>query len=151
MFVLALLAATPAVTVHGDWGTVQRLGRCDALAQSIRRPAKDRPRGLAGFAFTPARGGPWGRFETRLSRVPRDGASVVLRIGAQSFLLIRRGDLAWGRDARQDRAILAAARGGGLLRIDSRDRSGRRFTDSYSLNGAPTAIDAAAASCARAR
>lgn len=151
MLALILFAAAPAVSVHGDWGMVGRRGRCDALAQSIRRPAGDRPRAIAGFVFEPGPRGAWGRFESRLSRLPRDGASVVLRVGAQSFLLVRRGDLAWGRDGRQDRAILAAARGGGLLQIESRDRSGRRFNDSYSLSGAPTAIDAAAAACARSR
>jgi hypothetical protein len=36
------------------------------------------------------------------------------------------------------------------MRVDSRDASGRRFVDRYLLDGAPTAIDAAAARCASA-
>lgn len=144
---LALALAAPAVVVHGDWGVVSSGNRCDALSQSVLRPARNRPRAIAGFAFARS-GKPWGRFETRLSRPLRAGASAILRIGGQTFLLERRGDTAFGRDARQDRAILTAVRQGGAMRIDSRDGAGRRFTDSYSLKGAPTAIDAAAALCA---
>ena len=34
------------------------------------------------------------------------------------------------------------------MRVEGRDAGGRRFADRYLLNGAPTAIDAAAAGCA---
>jgi hypothetical protein len=34
------------------------------------------------------------------------------------------------------------------MRVDSRDQAGGRFVDRYLLEGAPTAIDAAAARCA---
>jgi hypothetical protein len=34
------------------------------------------------------------------------------------------------------------------MRIEGRDLAGRRFADPYPLDGAPTAIDAAAARCA---
>jgi hypothetical protein len=34
------------------------------------------------------------------------------------------------------------------MRIESREATGRRFIDRYLLDGAPTAIDAAAARCA---
>ena len=34
------------------------------------------------------------------------------------------------------------------MRVEARDRAGVRFIDPYVLDGAPTAIDAAAARCA---
>jgi hypothetical protein len=37
------------------------------------------------------------------------------------------------------------------MRIEARDEAGRRMVDRYVLNGAPTAIDAAAAACSRRR
>jgi hypothetical protein len=43
---------------------------------------------------------------------------------------------------------MAAVRGGGTMRIEARDAAGVRFIDPYVLEGAPTAIDAAAARCA---
>jgi hypothetical protein len=48
----------------------------------------------------------------------------------------------------QEAAILAAARGATSMRVEARDAAGRRFADRYLLDGAPTAIDAAAAGCA---
>jgi hypothetical protein len=44
--------------------------------------------------------------------------------------------------------MIAAARNGGTMRIEARDQGGSRFSDPYLLDGAPTAIDAAAARCA---
>lgn len=147
------LAAPPAlaapVAVHGGWGVVERGGRCDALALADRKAAKGKVQAVAGFAFEAGPGRSWSRFHAQLARMPRPDASVVARVGGQSFLLVTRNGLAWSRDARQDQALIAAVRSAAYLRIVSRDRSGRRFSDNYALAGAPTAIDAAAALCAR--
>jgi hypothetical protein len=101
----------------------------------------------AGFGFTPDRRR-WGEFHARLSRPPRDGSSVMLLVAGEPFMLVSRGDWAWSRGPMQEQAIIAAARNGGAMRIEARDSGGRRFVDPYLLDGAPTAIDAAAARCA---
>ena len=75
----------------------------------------------------------------------------MLRIGDQPFLLISRGNLAWSSGALQDAAIIAALRNGTAMTVESRDASGSRFIDPYLLDGAATAIDAAAAACAGKR
>ena len=70
----------------------------------------------------------------------------MLTIGDQPFLLVARGGWAWSRGPLQEQAIIAAVR-------DRRRNAGRgprssaggRFADRYELDGAPTAIDAAAA------
>jgi hypothetical protein len=72
----------------------------------------------------------------------------MLQIGDQPFLLVARGDWAWSRGPLQEQAIIAAARDAAAMRVEARDGAGRRFTDPYLLDGAPTAIDAAAARCA---
>jgi hypothetical protein len=72
----------------------------------------------------------------------------MLQIGDQPFLLVARGDWAWSRGPLQEQAIIAAARDASAMRVEARDGAGRRFVDSYMLDGAPTAIDAAAARCA---
>jgi hypothetical protein len=69
-------------------------------------------------------------------------------MGDQPFLLVARGDWAWSRGPAQEQAIIAAARAGGEMRVEARDQAGVRFIDPYVLQGAPTAIDAAAARCA---
>jgi hypothetical protein len=51
--------------------------------------------------------------------------------------------------AKQEQAIIAAMRASGGMRIEARSSGGGRIIDRYSLDGAPLAIDAAAA-CAAA-
>ena len=101
----------------------------------------------AGFAFDAA-GPRRGQFFAQLSRMPRQGSTVILTVGNQPFLLVATGGWAWSRDPAQVAAIIAAVRAAGGMRIDSRDQAGARFVDRYLLEGAPTAIDAAAARCA---
>ena len=81
--------------------------------------------------------------------MPRGGATVMLHIGDQPFLLMNQGDMAWSRGPGQEQAIIAAMRRSGGMRIEARRPGGRRIVDRYSLSGAPLAIDAAAA-CAAA-
>ena len=50
-----------------------------------------------------------------------------------------------------DAAIIAAMRSADSMSVRAIDRSGRRFTDRYSLEGAATAMDAATVGCARIR
>jgi hypothetical protein len=72
----------------------------------------------------------------------------MLTVGERPFLLVGRGDWAWSLGPLQEAAIIDAARAATAMRIESRDGAGQRFADRYLLNGAPTAIDAAAAGCA---
>ena len=131
----------------GAWAAIDRGASCEALARSVRIAAKGKVQATAGFAFTPDRRR-WGEFHAHLRRMPRPGSSVMLQIGDQPFLLVTRGDWAWSRGPLQEQAIIAAARNASSMRVEARDRSGRRFNDVYLLDGAPTAIDAAAARCA---
>jgi hypothetical protein len=80
--------------------------------------------------------------------MPRAGAAVMLRIDNRPFLLVSRGNEAWSEGPLQEQAIIAALRAAGGMSVESRDASGGRFVDPYSLDGAATAIDAAAAACA---
>ena len=80
--------------------------------------------------------------------MPRAGAAVMLRIDNSPFLLISRGNEAWSKGPLQEQAIIAALRGASGMSVESRDASGGRFIDPYSLEGAATAVDAAATACA---
>jgi hypothetical protein len=131
----------------GGWAAIDRGGVCEAVARSVLIAPKGRQQASAGFAFTPDHRR-WGEFHARLSRVPRSGSSIMLDVSGQPFLLVARGDWAWSRGPAQEQAIIAAARNAPAMRIEARDGAGRRFVDTYALDGAPTAIDAAAARCA---
>jgi hypothetical protein len=153
IIILAGLFVAPAfgrgAVIHagGAWAAIDYGGVCEVRARSARVAPKGKVQAIASFAFSPDRKR-WGEFAARLSRMPRPGSSVLLAIGSQQFLLVSRGATAWSRGPAQEQAIIAAARTGQSLRIETRDQAGRRYRDDYSLAGAPTAIDAAAARCA---
>jgi hypothetical protein len=131
----------------GGWAAIDRGSVCEALSRSAKIAPKGKVQASAGFAFTPDHRR-WGEFHSRLSRVSRAGSSVILHVGDQPFLLVARADWAWSRGPAQEQAIIAAARAGGHMSVEARDLGGVRFIDPYVLEGAPTAIDAAAARCA---
>lgn len=145
-------AAAPSrlVIARGAWASFDRGPACEAVAKPLAPTKKGQIEPYVAIAFD--RGGPrQGQLFTRLRRPARDGSSVILTIGDQPFLLASRGASAWSKDARQEAAILVAMRAAGGMRIEGRDSSGRRMADRYLLDGAPTAIDAAAAACSRPR
>lgn len=153
--VAALVACTGASAVRphvlfagGGWAAIDFGSRCEARTKGLWAKAGTEP--YAGFTFAPV-GGAQGRFYVHLARPARGGASVIATIGNDPFLLAGRGEWAWSRNLDQHRAILDAARYGRSMRVESRDASGRRIVDRYTLAGAATAIDAAAAACAGKR
>ncbi|HEX5257833.1 MAG TPA: hypothetical protein VFW35_03515 [Sphingomicrobium sp.] len=144
------LARGTIIYAGGSWAAIDRGSTCEALSRSVRIAARGKVQAVAGFAFSPGRRR-WGEFHALLRRMPRRGAAVMLRIGGQPFLLVSRGNWAWSNGPLQEQAIIAALRGATGMSVESRDAAGQRFIDPYSLDGAATAIDAAAAACAGKR
>jgi hypothetical protein len=149
---LAFLSATgnargAIVFAGGAWAAIDRGTVCEALARSAKIAPKGKVQATAGFAFTPDHRR-WGEFHAQLSRVTRPGSSVMLQVGNQPFLLVVRDGWAWSRGTLQEQAIIAALRNAPGMRIEARDAAGVRFSDRYLLDGAATAVDAAAARCA---
>jgi hypothetical protein len=142
-FAVLLVSAPAVVAADGQWATLRQGRTCEAAAKSLGVTYKGRPPARASLSFDG--GGPrHGQFAARLSRIARPNATVMLHIGDQPFLLVNQGDMAWSRGPKQERAIIAAMRAGGGMRIDARSPGGGRIVDRYSLDGAPLAIDAAA-------
>lgn len=149
-----LLALAPAAMTHaavvyagGAWAAIDRGSVCEALTRSQKVAPKDKVQAVAGISFTPDHRR-WGDFHVRLSRMPRGDSSVMLKVGNQLFLLAARDGWAWSRGQLQAGAIIAALREASVMSVTSRDSMGVRYSDPYLLDGAPTAIDAAAARCA---
>jgi len=144
---LALLVAPMVVGADGQWAALSQGRTCEAAARSLGVVYKGRPPARASLSFDA--GGPrHGQFAARLSRVPRTGATVMLHLGDQPFLLMSQGDMAWSRGPKQEQAIIAAMRANGGMRVEARSPGGGRIVDRYGLDGAPLAIDAAAACAA---
>jgi len=148
-YAASALAAPAIVAADGQWAALSQGRTCEAATRAIGAVYKVRPPARASLSFDV--GGPrHGQFAARLSRVPRPGASVMLHVGDTPFLLMTQGDMAWSRGPAQEQAIVAAMRVSGGMRIEARSPGGGRIVDRYSLDGAPLAIDAAAA-CAAAQ
>lgn len=151
--IVALAASTGATAAGrilfaaGTWAAIDRGATCVAAGRSAKIAVKGKVQPVAGFTFTADRRR-WGEFHAHLSRMPRAGSSVILTVGGQPFLLTARGDWAWSTGPAQEQAIIAAARNATGMRVEARDLGGNRFADPYGLDGAPAAIDAAAAACA---
>ena len=146
---LATAATARGTVVYADgaWAAIDRGAVCEALTRSQKIAPKDKVQATAGITFSRDHRH-WGEFHVRLSRIPRGDASVMLHIGDQPFLLVTRGGWAWSRGSAQSQGIIAAMREAPAMRVESRDMAGVRFADPYLLDGAQTAIDAAAAHCA---
>jgi hypothetical protein len=143
------LAAAPpprVVAAAGRWAALGGGGQCDAATLSLLPASKTRAQGRASLTFDGARRR--GQFVAALSK-PVAGASVMLTIDDQPFLLVARGGNAWSRGPRQEAAIIASLRSATRMRIEGRSARGLRFIDRFDPAGAPTAIDAAAACAAR--
>ena len=134
------------VYAGGAWSAIDRGQVCEAVSRSQKVLPKDKVQPIAGITFT-ADHKRWGEVHVRLSRIPRGDASVMLKVGDQPFLLVTRGGWAWSRGPAQAQAIIDALRNATSMSVTSRDTAGMRFSDPYLLDGAPTAIDAAAARC----
>lgn len=150
----APLAAKDSLGVFGQWGAFRdpAVPRCYAIA-AAQPPQRRETREQAPFASvgTWPRQGVRGQVHLRLSRNVAQGAAISLRLGGRYFALVGAGGDAWSRDARMDAAIVAAMRSAPSMSVSSRDRTGRRFSDRYSLDGVATAMDAATVGCARRR
>lgn len=143
-----VMAAPQIIAAQGRWATLQQDGVCEAASRSLLAAPKGKVQARASVSFDA--GGPRrGQLAVRLSRPVRDGSTVMLQVGDAPFLLVARGDMAWSRGPAQEQAILAAMRREGGFRIEARAPGGGRIVDRYSLDGAPLAIDAAAACAAR--
>ena len=154
LFFLILAAATgvfergSVIYAGGAWAAIDRGPICEAVTRSQRVAPAEKVQAVAGFTYTLDHRR-WGEFHARLSRTPRPDASVMLKVGDQPFLLATRDGWAWSRGPLQAEAITAALREATSMSVSSRDVTGVRFVDPYLLEGAPTAIDAAAARCGR--
>jgi hypothetical protein len=152
-----LAVAAPAVARDGlgvfdDWGAFRdpAVPRCYAITAAEKDKTASAYPAYADVGTWP-RQDVRGQVHFRLSREIGKGARVSLSLGGMRYDLTGGGADAWAPDKRMDAAIVAAMRSADAMSVSAIDKSGHRFTDRYSLKGAPTAMDAATVGCARVR
>jgi hypothetical protein len=110
-----------------------------------------RPLGSGGTAFAAIANWPGERIRhqlhLRLSRARSERAPVTLAVGERRFVLMAGPSDAWSTDAATDQAIVTAMRSARSMTVETIAANGRPFVDSYALNGAAAAIDAARLAC----
>lgn len=155
--VLAALAASPLAArenlgVYSGWGAFRdpSVPRCYAIAKP--RPST-RQQDYAPYASigTWPRRGIRGQVHLRLARAMAPGSALTLSIAGKNFALTGGGGDAWARDQTMDAAIIAAMRSARSMNVSAKDARGRRFSSTYDLSGAATAMDAATVGCASIR
>lgn len=77
----------------------------------------------------------------------RKGGEVVVEIDKKSFNLFSDGETGWAHDAETDRALAQALRSGSKMTVKGVSQRGTKTVDSYSLNGAGAALEAADHAC----
>lgn len=147
------LAVAPApggardlVGVYGAWGAFREPGRCYAIARPVLRGGSARWRPFASVGTFPGRG-QRNSLHVRLSRARDRAAGVTVTVGERRFALVANGTDAWAPDLAAERAIVDAMRSGRSMSVETVGAGGRPFADTYRLDGAATAIDAAALAC----
>lgn len=134
--------------MHGSWAAFRDDAppRCYAIAGPVVP---------SGGAFASVANWPTrrigGQLHLRLYRDVRAGSAILLNIDGRIFQLVGRGANAWAPNRGVDRAIIAAMRTGVSMAVSAHDANGNAFTHAYTLNGAASAIDAAALACVAGR
>ncbi|MDZ4306269.1 hypothetical protein [Allopontixanthobacter sp.] len=152
---LAALTAAPSAArdslgIFSGWGAFRdpSVPRCYAITKprpSTRQRDYDP---YVSIGTWPTRG-VRGQIHLRLTREMAPGKAINLLIGGKNFTLAGGGGDAWARDRAMDAAIVAAIRSAGSMTVTATDTRGRRFSSTYDLSGAATAMDAATVGCAK--
>jgi hypothetical protein len=154
-FLLIALAATPALArdalgLFGSWAAFRDPSspRCYAIAKALPSTKQRDYQPYADIAWWPKQA-VRGQVHFRLSRKLQPGAPIVLSIGGQRLSLVGGGGDAWAADKRMDAAVIAAIRSASEMTVNTRGADGNSFSNTWKLDGAATAMDAAAVGCAR--
>lgn len=141
-------AGRSTIGIYQSWGAFRDAAplHCFAIARPIDRARRNGA--FVSIATWPGRG-LRNQLHVRLGHDRGRDARVVLTAGERRFTLVAGPRDAWAPDARAGAAIVAAMRGGRALSVESVAANGMPFAESYVLDGAASAIDAAALACLR--
>ncbi|MET0587141.1 MAG: hypothetical protein ABWZ75_01350 [Novosphingobium sp.] len=158
MLALALGIIIPPALARDSLGVFEKWGafrdpnvpRCYAIAMGEQTGRQRDYQPFASIGTWPTRG-VRNQVHFRLSRQLAPEGRITLFISGRQFALQGGGGDAWAADQAMDAAIIAGMRSAQWMTVNARDSKGRRFSDSWQLRGAATAMDAATVGCARLR
>lgn len=77
----------------------------------------------------------------------RDGSTVTLTVGDQTYDLFTKGEMAWAKDASADAEIVSAMKAGAEAVLTGMSSRGTQTEDTFSLFGFTAAVEEAAKRC----
>lgn len=142
--------ARDSLGVFGNWAAFRdpQVPRCYAIAVPDPSDRQRDQQPYASVGVWPKRG-VRGQVYFRLSRRLSAHSPAHLAVGGTHFDLVAGQAEAWAADKGMDAGIVAAMRSASTMVITARAADGRVFRDFYQLDGAASALDAAALGCAQ--
>ncbi|MBB4615082.1 hypothetical protein [Novosphingobium taihuense] len=157
LLLLAILAlsgtamARDSLGVFGKWGAFRDPGvpRCYAIAMAEKMPAREQAfQPYFTVGYWPSRG-IRGAVHVRLARRLAAGSKVIVSFPEANFALQTGQADAWPVDQTANAGIVAQMRSARSMVVIAKGADGRSFRDRYMLEGAASAMDAAALGCGR--
>jgi len=138
--------------MYGEWGTFRdrQTPRCYAIAMAEPSKLQRDYQPYAAIGTWPKRG-VRNQLHLRVSRKLAKGERIVLKVGDHRFTLTGGGGDAWAKDKKMNAAIIARMRSAESMTVYARGANGKRFSNTWQLDGAASAIDAASLGCAKLR
>ncbi len=152
LFAAGTAQARESLGVYAEWGVFRDAGvpRCYAIAKAIPSTLQRDYEPYAAVGTWPKRG-VRNQIHFRMSRKMAKSPKLVLRIGGSTFRLTGGGGDAWAADRKMNAAIVAKMRSAKSMTVSATGANGKRFSNTWELPGAATAMDAAAIGCAKLR
>jgi hypothetical protein len=142
--------ARDSLGIFADWGAFRdaETPRCYAIAKPAPTTSQREHKPFASIGTWPTRS-IRNQVHFRLSRSLAANSNIQLSIGDRTFDLTGAGNNAWAKDRTMDAAIVSAMRSARRMIVRGRDRQNRRFSNTYDLERAATAMDAATVGCSQ--
>ncbi|WP_340140842.1 hypothetical protein [Novosphingobium sp. MBES04] len=146
------VSARESLGLYGDWGVFRDpvVPRCYAIAKAAPSQLWRDYEPFAAIGTWPKRG-QRNQLHFRVSRAMAKDSAISLRVGSERFRLIGGGGDAWPVDDAENAAIIAAMRAAPHMTLSATGAKGGRFSNTWELQGAASAIDSALLGCARLR
>ncbi len=157
LLLLAVLAlsgtaiARDSLGVFGSWGAFRDPGvpRCYAIAMAEKVAGREQAfQPYFTVGYWPKRG-IRGAVHVRLARRLAAGSKVIVSFPEANFALQTGQADAWPVDQTANAGIVAQMRSARSMVVIAKGADGRSFRDRYVLEGAASAMDAAALGCGR--
>lgn len=143
--------ARDSLGVFETWGAFRdpAVPRCYAIAMAEKNPGRKQEfQPYFTVGHWPARS-IRGAVHVRLARRLASGSKVTVSFPEANFTLQTGQADAWPADQRTNAGILAQLRSAATMVVIARAADGSSFRDHYALQGAASAMDAAALGCAK--